>query len=83
MDYGSNKLESYGKDQKAGGHWMYRKKSGKAAETGVAEPVWIENHAQQRSFCRDEGLIPPSDMPSNISIAKDGASFETANKSEI
>lgn len=82
-DYGSKNLETYQKDQKAGGHWTYERNSDAAKEAGRPLPVFIQTVADQKSYCRREGLIPPTELPNNLSVASDGKSYETANISEI
>ncbi len=77
--YGSKNVEGFAKQEKDGGHWTLEtdKESGKVSRT------FIGSHADQKNYCRRNGLMNPSDLPSNLTVAKDGRSYETANKCEI
>lgn len=81
--YADPTRETYAKDQKAGGHWVMERKSQQALETGKPTSVFIDSVQKQNEYCRREGLVRPSDLPPNLSIAADGASWETTNKSEV
>lgn len=54
--YNDRSAENYHQE----GHWAYRVKSSK---TGHPEPVWIESFQQQKEFCKQEGLVNPSELP--------------------
>ncbi len=75
--------ETFKKDQKNGGHWTFEKQSDRALEAGKPLPVLIETPQQQAAYCRREGLVNPRDLPPNLSVSKDGTSYETANLSEV
>jgi hypothetical protein len=77
-EYGDKRSEGYYQQQKAGGHWTME-----TDETGKVSKTFISTQQQNRDYCRRNGLINPNDIPSNLSIAKDGKSYETVNRSEI
>lgn len=77
--YGDPKSENFHKQQKAGGHMAMETDK----DTGAVRKVFIETPQQNREFCRRNGLVNPNDLPSNLSIAADGKSYETVNRSEI
>ena len=56
------------------GHWAWRKNT----ESGKPERVWIDSFAAQREFCRQEGLINPTDINPNCFANQDGTRMETA-----
>jgi hypothetical protein len=76
--YGDQKSENFHKQQRDGGHWTME-----TDETGKVSKTFISTQQQNRDYCRRNGLINPNDIPSNISIAKDGKSFEKNNISEV
>ncbi len=82
-DYGDKRGETYRKDIQAGGHWTFEKNSDAAQSAGRPLPVLIRTQQDQNDYCRREKLINPKDLPSNLSVAADGASYEKANLSEI
>lgn len=53
------------------GVWAYRTKTSRNAD-GSKEKVLLTTHAEMRSFCRDEGLVPPDDVNPNVEVSKDG-----------
>ena len=50
-------------------HVVYRKNS---SRSGNPEPVVIDSIQKQREFCRDEGLINPTDLNPNARAGDDG-----------
>ncbi len=58
------------------GIWAYRTKSTRNAD-GSKEKVMLRTHSEMRSYCRDEGLIPPDDVNSNAEVSKDGHGLTT------
>jgi putative FmdB family regulatory protein len=77
--YADPNSENYYQQQKAGGHWAME--TDKA--TGAVSKVFIDSPQKQSDYCRRNGLIDPKNLPNNISVAKDGKSFEKNNVSEI
>jgi hypothetical protein len=58
------------------GHWAWRRKS---SVSGKPEPVYIHDWAQQRAFCKAEGLAnPTTEMDSNCEVSEDGSKFQKA-----
>lgn len=74
--YGSKNKETYYQDQARGGHWFARKRSGGGTED---KPKWefIDSVQKQRSVCREEGVIPPDQLPSTMDVSDDGMSAKT------
>ena len=70
------------RNDKDGGHIAYRTQSTRLAD-GSPEPVLIRTVADQRKFCRDEGLVDPGDVNKNYRSADDGlkSSGDTAGLS--
>ncbi len=77
--YGDPKSEGFYKQQKAGWHWTLEADK----ETGKVSKVFIETPKQQADYCKRNGLLNPKDLPNNLTVAKDGKSYEAANISEI
>ncbi len=74
-EYGDKRKETYYKDLKNEGHTVARKRSG----GGTAErPVFerITSVAQQRAYCREEGLLDPGDI-GNMEVHADGVGCTT------
>lgn len=79
---GALSASKYNQDVKGGlpeqrhmdGHWAWRRRSSKS---GQPEPVWIDNFATQAQFCKEEGLVNPRDLPSNLEAGADGKSIST------
>lgn len=59
------------------GVWAYRTKSTRNTD-GSKEKVLLTSHAEMRSYCRDEGLIPPDEVNSNAEVSKDGRTLSTS-----
>lgn len=57
------------------GHWAWRVKSAKGPEP---EKVWIDTWQKQKEFCREEGLINPSELNPNAKVKPDGKGWQTA-----
>lgn len=76
--YGDRSKEGYKNQQQAGGHFAMEKD-----ENGNVSRVLIDSHKAQADYCKRNNLINPNSMPSNISVSKDGRSYETTNKCEI
>lgn len=83
VDYGDPSKETWAKDQRAGGHWVYERDSDRAKEEGKPVPRFIETAQDQRTYCKAEGLVNPSDLPSNLNVTADGCGYQTANISEV
>lgn len=81
--YGDKSKETYHKDARAGGHWSLESKSDRAVEAGKPIKVFLETPQQQAEYCKREGLVNPKELPNNLTIAKDGKSYEKNNISEI
>ena len=77
--YGDPKSEGFHKQQKTGGHMAMETDP----RTGNVIKTFISNPQEQASYCKRNGLVDPKNLPSNLSIAADGKSYETANRSEI
>ena len=77
--YGDPKSENFYQQQKAGGHWTLETDK----ETGKVSKTFIDTPQKQTDYCRRNNLQDPKDLPSNLSIAADGKSFEKANISEL
>ena len=76
--------ETTAKDVVNGGHFVFERDSAEAQEKGAPIRRRIETVADQRNYCRREGLVMPSDLPSaGMTVAADGTSYETANVSEV
>jgi hypothetical protein len=73
-EYGSKDIEGYHKGVKRGGHYVYRKRSGGGTDEAPVKE-FITTIQQQRAYCREEGLIPPDEASSVMSIKSDGESF--------
>jgi hypothetical protein len=72
QEYGNPNLENFHKGVKEGGHWVARKRSGGGTDE-APKREFIQTIAQQRAYCREEGLIPPDDCSSvPMSIKSDG-----------
>lgn len=56
--YGDKTKENFHRDME--GHWMIRKNKEKLGE-GQPERVFIDSIQAQRKFCKEEGLVDPSD----------------------
>jgi len=79
-EYGDRTKETYYKDLKSGdgGHMVARKRShGGTPDKPIFERV--SSVEAQRRFCRDEGLIPPTDLPSNVAVQADGKSLKSSS----
>jgi len=76
--YGDRSKEGFTKQDKAGGHWALEK-----TDDGTVHKTFIDTPQANREYCKRNHLMNPADLPSNLSIAKDGRSYETANKCEI
>ncbi len=76
--YGDRSKEGFAKQDKSGGHWAMEKR-----DDGSVGRCFIDSEQKNREYCKRNHLIRPSDLPSNLSVAKDGRSYETANKCEI
>lgn len=74
-DYGDKRKETYWADQKAGGHWVARKRSGGGTDE---KPIreFISTPQEQASYCREEGLFNPSEL-GPMEIDKSGQSFSS------
>jgi hypothetical protein len=73
-EYGDPNRETYHKDIKNEGHLVARKRSGGGT---MDEPKFerIATVQQQRAYCREEGLVPPDQLPSGeMRISEDGKS---------
>jgi len=81
--YADKNRETYRKDLRAGGHVIFEKNSDAAQAAGRPLKRVIRTVQDQRDYCKAEGVMMPSDMPSNLSVAADGKSYETNNISEI
>lgn len=81
--YGDPSKETFAKDQKAGGHWVFERDSDRAQEAGKPIPRFIETRQQQADYCKSEGLVNPSDLPSSLNVTADGMGYQTANLSEV
>lgn len=82
-DYGNKSKETYGKDQRNGGHWVFETKSDESIEKGKPIPRFLQTVSDQRDYCRRQGLMMPSDIPNNLTVDSSGRKYETANRSEI
>ncbi len=71
-EYGDKNRETYYKDLKREGHFVARKRSGGGTDE---KPIWerITSVAQQRAYCREEGLIDPSEV-GDVHVNADGMS---------
>lgn len=81
--YGDRSKETFAKDDKAGGHWTFEKSSAEAVEKGRPIPVFLDSPQKQREYCKREGLVNPKDLPSNLTVAANGTSYEKNNVSEV
>ncbi len=81
--YADPSKETFRKDEKAGGHWAFEKTSDQAQAAGRPLPVFLRTQQDQNEYCKREKLINPRDLPSNLSVAADGHSYEKANLSEV
>jgi putative FmdB family regulatory protein len=72
------KYTDHNKPDSAGPHWAYRVRSSKS---GNPEPVLIDTWAKQKQFCKEEGLVVPSDLPSNAEVSADGKKLQSAGMS--
>jgi len=75
-DYGDKNSETYYQDQKAGGHWVARKRSGGGTEDKPLRE-FITTPQQQRDYCKAEKLFNPSDIGS-FSVDKSGEGTSSA-----
>ena len=76
--YGDPRSEGFHKQNRDGGHWtLETDDKGKVSKTFIATPQ------DQANYCKRNHLVNPKDLPSNLSVAKDGKSYETVNRSEI
>jgi len=57
-----------------GSHWVWRVRSSKS---GHPERQLISSIAEQKAFCREEGLTLPSDTPANADISSDGRTLSS------
>ncbi len=75
-DYGDKNRETYYQDQKNGGHWVARKRSGGGTED---KPIreFISTPQQQRDYCKAEKLFNPSDI-GGFSVDKSGDGTSSA-----
>ena len=71
--YMDPKLENYHAMERDGGYWQYRKRS---SRDGNPEPVFIQTHADEVAFARDEHLIPPSQL-GPMEVCSDGKTVST------
>lgn len=60
-DYGDKRKETFNSDVKRGGHWVYRKRSG-GGTMDKPIPEFVTSVAQQKSYCREEGLLNPNEI---------------------
>lgn len=81
--YGDATKENYSRDNTNGGFWVNERDSDRAREAGHPVSTFISTPQEQAAYCKREGLMNPRDLPSNLSVTKDGAGWETANRSEI
>ena len=81
--YQDVKGETTKKDMANGGHFVFERDSDEAKEKGHPVRRFISTPQDQAEYCRREGLMNPKDLPSNLSIAKDGMNYETVNRSEV
>jgi hypothetical protein len=51
------------------GHYVYRVRS---SRSGYPERVRITSIAEQKEYCREEGLLMPSDSSPNADVSEDG-----------
>lgn len=77
--YGNPKSENFHQQQRDGGHIAMETDK----ESGKLRQVFIDTPQAQSDYCKRNGLIDPKNLPSNLSVAKDGKSYETVNRSEI
>ncbi len=75
-DYGDKNRETYYQDQKNGGHWVARKRSGGGTEEKPLRS-FITTPQEQAAYCRDEKLYNPSDI-GNFAVDKSGDSTSSA-----
>lgn len=61
-------------EMKDGAHWVVARNT----PDGKPKAVFIETFQQQREFCKQEGIINPSEMPSHSEINRDGKGLQTA-----
>lgn len=54
------------------GHWVMAKRT----PDGIPRSEYITTRQQQREFCKREGLIDPTDMPSNSEVSADGRQLQ-------
>lgn len=78
-DYGDKRSENYYQQKQAGGHVALETDK----DSGAVRKVWLDTPQAQASYCKRNGLIDPKNLPSNLSVAADGKSYETVNRSEI
>ena len=78
-EYGDKRSENFHKQQRDGGHVSLETDK----DSGAVRKVFIDTPQAQREYCKRNNLLNPKDLPSNLSIAKDGKSYETVNRSEI
>ena len=64
-----------GGNNRDGGHWVFE--NGPRPGKG-AKPVWIDNWADQKSYCRRNGLALPSEMSNNYEVAEDGRTVKNS-----
>lgn len=77
--YGDRKSEGFHRQQRDGGHIALETDK----DTGAVRKCFIDTPQAQSEYCKRNGLVDPKNIPSNLSIAKDGKSYETVNRSEI
>lgn len=70
-EYGDPNKEYYN----PAGHVAYRVRSSRRAD-GQPEKVFIDSHAKQREYCREEGLHMPDDV-GPMEIGSDGRSYSS------
>lgn len=83
VDYNDPSKENAQRDFKNGGFWVNERDSDQAKAAGRPIQTFIRTVKDQEDYCKREGLINPRDIPGNLSVTKDGAGWETANKAEI
>jgi hypothetical protein len=58
------------------GHFVWRNRSSRLADGGP-EKILVRTRAEQREYCKAEGLIMPDDINPNSEISSDGKTLYT------
>lgn len=58
--YADKKIEAEQSMKAEDGHWVWKKRSTRRVD-GQPERIWVDSIQAQKEYCRDEGLVLPSE----------------------